>query len=103
MCHAKFPDEGRTICSQVRDVAELDSLQQHAENCNDQCPERTEGPGSRPGVGHPVMVKSSYTPDLGEHDNQVGLARSKSHLCFPNVAIAWENVDNYFMHTAMPN
>ncbi|EER11087.1 hypothetical protein Pmar_PMAR020066 [Perkinsus marinus ATCC 50983] len=73
MCHAKFPDEGRTICSQVRDVAELDSLQQHAENCNDQCPERTEGPGSRPGVGHPVMVKSSYTPDLGEHDNQLSV------------------------------
>ncbi|KAF4676391.1 hypothetical protein FOL47_006305 [Perkinsus chesapeaki] len=57
MCHAKFPDE--------------DSLQQHAENCNDQCPERTERP-SGPGIGCPVYVKSSYTPDEGD-DNQVEL------------------------------
>ncbi|EER01548.1 hypothetical protein Pmar_PMAR000238 [Perkinsus marinus ATCC 50983] len=57
----------------ARCVMPSSQMRQHAENCNDQCPERTEGPGSRPGVGHPVTVKSSYTPDLGEHDNQLAV------------------------------
>lgn len=72
MCHAKFPDEGEALFSPpyAPGSVGLDSLQQHAETCNDQCPERTELPWGL-GVGEPVIVKSSYTPDEGD-ENQVG-------------------------------